>query len=171
MPGMSEGSLCTPRLLPRRAAKRRRPVCDLSSDEGSDWAPGVCSAPSGRARQARAASSACRAGAGRCAAQSRHTTPVPAAEEGDILPCCQIVGPSFLESATRVSAELHNVYGSLQSAQESAGHALDFFVGNAMMAAARAAPANCARGVMQGSSGGHARACAGTGGPLSGAPG
>ena len=52
MPQMSEGSLCAPRVLPRRAAKRKSFVRDLSLDEGSDWAPGEA-APNagGRARR------------------------------------------------------------------------------------------------------------------------
>ena len=56
MPEMPEGSLCTlPRALPRRAAKRRRVVCESTSDEGSDWAPGAAAPRAGRRACGRAA--------------------------------------------------------------------------------------------------------------------
>ena len=52
VPELSQGSLCTPRVLLRRAAKRQRPVCDPSSDENSDWAPGEAAPHAGvRARR------------------------------------------------------------------------------------------------------------------------
>ena len=55
MPETPQGSRRTlpVRALPRRAAKRRRAMCESGSDEGSDWAP-EAAAPRAGGRAGRA---------------------------------------------------------------------------------------------------------------------